>query len=335
MHAETVRVVDEQMQDLGVQMQDLDGLVTRATSRNDEHLSQHATSMAKMADAVTTTFAELSSHVQETIGRAEAFMEEAEADANGMRDSWAPAEAIICQPLADLRECVANSKLQEYVPTGDTPEKVQYKYAMELPRTAPYHVIISALHGQRGGDAGGRQSNSSDGDDFGDELLDTMPSPTKTAALFGSGHTTTVPVIFNDLDASRPSFSRASSQPPLSFPEPSVFSMSLREVNPNLTTGSIMFDPRASTMSVQGARNDDRGAASIEGGSKDSGNGGSRTLSLFRRSTRQHNQPPPAKQAKARGASMAFDGRENVPPAVVSASAFSQSLSRRRSPRLN
>lgn len=348
------------MKDLDVKMQDLDDLVTRATTRNDEHLAEHSTSVSKMAEVVTATFSELSAHAQDTIGRGENFMEEAEADIKGQRSDWEPTQDTLCQPLDDLRSCVSNTALREYVPTGETPEKVQYKYPLDLPRTAPHHALIASLSNKGAAITKTEESDElgvgildDDDDEFQDELLDTMPSPTKPSH---SSDNATVPVIFNDFGAnpsaaeaqSIGTFTRASSQPPSTTSASSLPSlgMSLHEVNPNLnlTTGSIMFDPGASTMSIHADGGKDSSsslgslglvAASIEGtlnagAAKGASHGGHTLPTYRRRSLRQnHGGPPPAKQAKTRTSVMALEGRENVPP-----SAFAQSLSRRRSPRL-
>ena len=181
-----------------------------------------------------------------------------------LREAFDPLDERVVQPLSGLREDVSKAVLREYEPTGETPEKVRYQYRTELPRTEPHEVLIAGL----------------------------TEAPTPSGA---------VPVVFSDPDPSE----QARSPPPPSgldlFRDP--LSMSLREVNPNLTTGSILFDASASTMSLQADN----------------------TLPLFRRSARQ-----PKKQAvKGRGAVVTMEGRENVPPP-----AFSQSLSRRKSPRL-
>ncbi|KAL1910835.1 Kinesin-related motor protein [Sporothrix stenoceras] len=352
-HAETVRVVGEQMKDLDVKMQDLDDLVTRATTRNDDHLAEHTASVSKMTEVVTATFSELSAHAQDTIGRGENFMEEAEADLKGQRSDWEPTQDTLCQPLDDLRSCVSNTTLREYVPTGETPEKVQYKYPLDLPRTAPHHILIASLNNKSGITTKTEESDElgagilGDDDEFQDELLDTMPSPSKPPT---SSDNATVPVIFSDFGATASTaeaqgngtFTRASSQPPSTTSASSIpsLSMSLREVNPNVTTGSIMVDPSASTMSIQADGEKDTSglglvAASIEGAlnagtAKAAAFHGGHTLPTYRRrSLRQNHGPPPAKQAKTRTSVMALEGRENVPP-----SAYSQSLSRRRSPRL-
>ncbi|OAA55302.1 kinesin-II 85 kDa subunit [Niveomyces insectorum RCEF 264] len=343
-HAETVRVVDEQMGDLGVQMQDLDSLVTRAASHSTDHLAQHGASVTEMAEAVTTAFLDLGRHARATCGRVETMAGDAEADVDALRTSLAPVDETLRQPLSDLRACVANTTLREYVPTGDTPEKVQYRYPLELPRTAPHHVLLA--QGRQNGSTNQREDADTDADDVidgVDALDDSLSTPSRAATTTSTTAITidaTVPVIFNDADRSP---RQAASSPP---PPPRLslsahggagagagapLSMSLREVNPNLTTALISFAPSAATTkaaaSNESLSNDDENTANNDNTDH--------TLQPFRRGTRQQQQqqpPPPQKQAKAhRGAAMlAFEGRENVPPA-----AFGNSLSRRRSPRLN
>ena len=331
-NAETVRVVDEQIKDFDVKMQDLDEMVTRAETRNSEQLDQHAASVGKMSSVVTTTFAQLSNHAQETVGRAEVFVEDVEARTNELRDNWEPVDETLCEPLSDLREGITGTSIQEYVSTGQTPEKVQYQYALDLPRTAPRQVLLAALNpaptpaSEVGGadDEIGALVKNEDEEDYSDELLDIMPSPTKRVAL--ESINSTVPVVFSDLEedakteepASRSfTFPRTSSQPPPSLAS-SAFGTSLREVNPN-TTPSFGLGSEVPETIVVGK------AMSTSGIHPPS-----------RRVVRQHGAPPPSKQARTRGASMigmptgAGAERENVP-----LSALSQSLSRRRSPRLN
>ena len=267
-HAETVRVVDEQTKDLDTKMRDLDDFVTRARSENAKHLRHHSKSMKALASTVDASFSNISSHFNETFGRVKELNGDMEWDVEQLRQNLGPLDETVVQPLGSLREEVANTVLREYEPTGETPEKVKYQYRTDLPRTQPHEVLVAGLT--------------------------DAPTPTKP-----------VPVIFNDLDSLKDAHS-----PPLMPPPSSLdvvrhpLSMSLREVNPNLTTGSIMFDPSASTMSLQPDN----------------------TMPLFRKSARQ-----PKKQAmKGRNAAFPMEGLENVPPPV-----FSQSISRRKSPRLN
>lgn len=278
-HAETVRVVDEQIKDLDVQMEALDDFVTRARSENASHHTKHGESVQTLSSTVEGSYGNISTHFKATFDRVKALGGEMDVQTGELQEGIEPLGETLCQPLSNLREEVSSTSLQEYEPTGETPEKVQYQYPTSLPRTQAHEALIADLH-----DA-------------------PSATPTKTA-----------PVVFADLDhpnllksPPRASIASAAAAP---APEKHSFSMSLREVNPNLTTnhttnlttnltGSLMFDPSASTMS---AREDV-------------------TLPLFKRSTRQRG---------AKKLAVAVEGRENVPPGV-----FSQSTSRRRSPRLH
>jgi kinesin family protein 11 len=133
--------------------------------------------------------------------------------------------------------------------------------------------------------------------------------------------TTTVPTIFhdNDLDIV-PALDQeidGDMLPPLApsvsrSPTRSTLGMSLREVNPNVTTGSsIIFDPSASTMSMTvplaGEQDKSRKSRRQTGASKRSRTTGG---------------------ALDGGLGVAADQRENVPPPVTVGG-------KRKSPRLN
>ena len=299
-------MVDEQVKDLGVQMEALDDFVTRARTENAGHHDKHVTSMQGLSSTVEHSYSSISSHFKTTFDRVRTLGEDMDAEAADLlQEGIEPLGETVCQPLANLREEVAATSLQEYQPTGDTPEKAAYHFPTSLPRTALHEVLIADLH--------------------------EAPTPSREVTT----STSAGPVIFADLDhpnllrspaarpsaaAGRASTARASTLslvPAGNTEQRHPLAMSLREVNPNtanLTTGSIMmFDPSASTMSLSGA-----GA----GASSSAGREENLTLPLFKRSTR-------SRGAKKQGMAV-VEGRENVPPGV-----FTQSTSRRKSPRLH
>ncbi|CAM1504498.1 Fc.00g020890.m01.CDS01 [Cosmosporella sp. VM-42] len=277
-HAETVRVVDEQINDLDVQMEALDDFVTRARVENGHHHETHAQSVQVLTHTVEESFGNISSHFKTTFNRVQNLGEEMDLDLNDLQDGLEPLEDQLCQPLSNLREGIAGTALHEYQPTGETPAKVQYHYPTTLPKTQPHDILISKV--------------------------DEPPTPTQ--ARDASDNDTTI--VFADLNPAKLSsptrgVPRASSA---SVPDRNPLSMSLREVNPNLTgnltTGCIGFDPRASTMSMPAEH----------------------TMPLFKRSTR-------ATRSTRKPAPIG-EGRENVMPTPT---IFEQSVSRRKSPRLN
>jgi kinesin family protein 11 len=259
-------------------MEALDDFVTRARSENAVHHERHAETVQGLSDTVEQSFGNISEHFKSTFSRVQDLGDVMKADTVKLQDGLKPLTEQICRPLGELREDICATAIREYEPTGQTPEKVQYHYPTALPRTEAHEVLVSELH-------------------------DAVPTPTRTAA----------PLIFADLDhplqlKSEPREPRTSTVSLMSMTDKHPFSMSLREVNPNLTTnlttGSLLFDPSASTASV----NDN-------------------TVPLFKRSTSRHQQ----RGRKGQGSMVSLEGRENVPPP-----SFSQSLGpRRKSPRLH
>lgn len=276
-HAETVRVVDEQMKDLEVQMTDLDDFVTRARSENAEHHARHTESMAQLSNTAGTSFSNISSHYKDTFSRVQNLGADMESKVGQLQEDLGPLDDGLCQPLSKLRQDIATTDLREYEPTGETPEKVQYQYPTQLPRTASYDALIAGMR---------------DGHD-------TQTPSRPTTSPFKR---TPAPQVFNDFDDSerarsptRPTSSDSATLNPLSS--------SLREMNANLTTSSLMFDPSASTMSVLPPVDEN-------------------TVPIVKKSASRIPH-------KGQNKKMRLDGVENLPP-----NELSQSTQRRKSPRL-
>ncbi|KAK4442471.1 kinesin-like protein bimC, partial [Podospora aff. communis PSN243] len=264
-HAETVRVVDEQMKDLDVQMRDLDDFVSRAKSQNAEHHEQHSGSVRILTNAVDKSFSNIMEHCKEAVARVEGLGEDMEADTKKLQESLEPLEEDLCQPLSNLRDEIKSTILQEYQPTGETPQRLQYQYPTSLPRTKAPEILLS-------------------------DMQDTN-TPTKPP-----------PAVFSDAVAPSPASPSKLSVTSGHSEAKNPMSISLREVNPNLTTGSIMFEPSESIMSLP-AMSDN-------------------TVPATKRTTR-------SRLARKKVVSTVAEGLENVPP-----SAFAQSMSKRKSPRL-
>ncbi|KAK4241842.1 kinesin-like protein bimC [Achaetomium macrosporum] len=211
-HAETVRVVEEQMHDLDVQMQDLDKFVSRAKSHNATLHERHAASVQSLDATVQQSFSNISGHFKETFDRVQNLGEEMDTDAKKLQGALKPLDENICQPLAELRDDIQNTNMREYEPTGETPERVQYQYPTQLPRTGAHENLIAAMR-------------------------DCSPTPCKPST----------PVVLPDINLTP---ARSPTRPSSSDSHDSEggksvlsMSMSLREVNPNLTTGQVLCDP--------------------------------------------------------------------------------------------
>lgn len=266
------------MKDLEVQMTDLDDFVTRARSENAEHHSRHADSMLQLSDTVGTSFLNISSHYEGTLSRVQNLGNEMDVNVEQLQQHLQPLDGTLCQPLNKLRKDIETTNLQEYKPTGETPEKVQYQYPTQLPQTTSHEALIASMHGG--------------------PVAHTPSRPVATP-----GKRTPAPQqVFNDLDdsersrsPSRPTSSDSATLNPLGS--------SLREVNANLTTSSLMFDPSASTMSVLPLVDEN-------------------TMPIVKKHT---SRIPGKGQSKK----LRLDGVENLPP-----NELRESTSRRKSPRL-
>lgn len=262
------------MKDLDVQMTALDDFVTRARSENADHHNQHTISMANLAGTVGTSFSNISSHYKDTFSRVQDLGDDMGASIQQLQDSLEPLDDELVQPLSKLRNDIASTGIRDYERTGETPEKTEYYYPTRLPRTAPHDRLIAGLQG--------------------------APTPSKPANT--PARRTPAAQVFTDFDDSERA--RSPSRPMSSDSSRNPLSESLREVNTNLTTNSLLFDASASTMSVLPLTDEN-------------------TVPIVKKSTSKI----PHKQSNKK---MRLEGVENLPP-----SELSQSARRRKSPRLH
>ncbi|KAK2590020.1 Kinesin-related motor protein [Conoideocrella luteorostrata] len=264
-HAETARVAEEQTGDLDTQMEALDDVVSRAKLDNAGHQKSNSQSLQALSDTVEQSFGNISAHFKTTFERVQNLGDGMELDTKDLRDGLEPLESQLCQPLVNLREGIASTSLQEYNPTGDTPQKTTYHYPTKLPRTQPQDIISSRI--------------------------DEEPT-----SVMADESVVDSSILFPDV---------GHKSSPITTMRQSSASMSLREMNPNvttnLTTGALNFDPRASSMSMPPEH----------------------TMPSFRKPTSRI-----VRGLKKQ--SVLMEGRENMLPVT-----FEQSLSRRKSPRLN
>ncbi|KAM0466893.1 hypothetical protein ACHAPV_000403 [Trichoderma viride] len=219
-HAETVRVVGAQIEDLDVQMEAMDDFVARAKSESGTHHESHVQAFQSLSNTVDQSFGSISAHFKTTFDRVKNLGEGMELDTSDLRDGLEPLTSQICQPLASLREHVGKTALLDYRPTGESPQKAQYQFPTSLPRTEAPDLIFSKT-----------------GEETPDEASTEADDSKNT-------------IVFADLDASE----KMSSPTPSSADSLSDRIARLREVNPNvssnLTTSAINFEPGSSLMSV-------------------------------------------------------------------------------------
>ena len=144
-HEETVRIVDAQMKDMAVQMQALDEFVTRARSQNENHHVSHTSSVQGLVSSVKHFYSDTRDQLRITHGRIQAHGAEMNERTDILKNTLPPLESSIRKPLSDLHNHILNSTLTEYVPSGETPKKVQYQYPKNLPRTDNHEKLLATI----------------------------------------------------------------------------------------------------------------------------------------------------------------------------------------------
>jgi kinesin family protein 11 len=194
------------MKNVGLQMQALDDFVTRARSQNSQHHDIHSKSLHGLLTIVRSSYGNISNHFTSTYERVRDLGIEMSEKTGTLGETLAQVDSTLCKPLAELRSNIAMTTLQEYIPTGETPQKIQYQYPTELPRTESHETLLAALR---------RPKSHS----------------------FSSSPTKTIPVVFNDTPTQSTSdFMLHSAAGHLQTPN-SVFG--LREIDANINAGSL------------------------------------------------------------------------------------------------
>jgi kinesin family member 11 len=209
-HEETIRIVDEQVKDIDTQMQALDDFVARARSENSQHYDTHTQSLRGLSTTIRNSYANISSHFTATYERVKGLGDEMSSKTSTLCEALTPLDMTLCQPLSELRSNISNTILQEYMPTGETPQKVQYQYPMELPRTQAHETLLAALR---------RPAPAN-----------TSASPSKTISVLND------PLI---LIAGDDEPTSTSAQPPIPSLPGAILTGGLREIDANIGAGTL------------------------------------------------------------------------------------------------
>jgi kinesin family protein 11 len=161
------------MKDIGIQMQALDDFVTRARLQNAQHHETHGKSLQSILSTVRGSYGNISNHFTSSYERVRDLGAEMSEKTGTLGETLSQVDSILRQPLVELRSNIAMTTLQEYVPTGETPQKIQYQYPTELPRTEAHETLLADLRRPK-------------------------------AYSFSASPTKTIPVVFNDTPTHRP-----------------------------------------------------------------------------------------------------------------------------------
>jgi kinesin family protein 11 len=137
------------MQHLDAQLLGLDDIVTRIQDHNNTHHEAHSASLGRLAADVQVSYDNIGEHFQNSFTRIEELDSDMMERASGLQDTlpYLDADSDIRQPLSALRAELESDELEEYRVTGETPQRVQYTYPHNLPRTEQHEVLLAKLHG--------------------------------------------------------------------------------------------------------------------------------------------------------------------------------------------
>ncbi|KAB8337202.1 hypothetical protein FH972_021504 [Carpinus fangiana] len=230
-HEETVRIVDEQMRHIDDQLQALDEIVSRVRTQNDRQHESHVESLHELGSTVRQSYSSIGDHMAESSGRSEMFAQDVSQQTATMTDAVEQLPQDVHQPLADLRTDILGVPMVEYRPTGQTPQKVTYQYATDLPRTAAHNVLLKRF----------REPNRSLTEREEGEAMDGL-SPSYAAQSPSKA------VVYTDADStssSSPTMTRSSStQRPQSSSGNSLRELSVNLVNGSATVEVLMHPPQ-------------------------------------------------------------------------------------------
>lgn len=133
------------MKDIEIQMRALDDFVTRARLQNAQHHDSHTASLQSLSGTVKSSYSNIGSHFTSTYERIRNLGDEMFTKTATLQESLAPLDSVLKEPLTTLRENIASTTFREYTPTGQTPQKVQYTYPTNLPRTEPHEALLAAM----------------------------------------------------------------------------------------------------------------------------------------------------------------------------------------------
>jgi kinesin family member 11 len=146
-HNETVRIVDAQLGEMAVQMAALDEFVTRAREQNGRHHDSHCESLKDLSTNLRQTFGNMDDKLQATSARMQNHSAVWRGDIGSLDESLLPFSRSIQDPLAGLMANFSSNPLIEYVATGQTPQKKDWTYPTDLPRTASQESLLARLRG--------------------------------------------------------------------------------------------------------------------------------------------------------------------------------------------
>ncbi|ETI28940.1 hypothetical protein G647_01392 [Cladophialophora carrionii CBS 160.54] len=146
-HEETVKIVEAQVAQVATSMAALDEFVTRARTQNDSH---HADRLQKLSTVVSRAqdgYTSLEKDSHESKAALESFVEGQKQQKMDLDILIGSLSEETRESLLELKRELSDSSLAEYTSTGQTPQKRDWNYPTELPRTENHDTIIARVRG--------------------------------------------------------------------------------------------------------------------------------------------------------------------------------------------
>ncbi|KAF3924673.1 Kinesin-1 [Arthrobotrys entomopaga] len=143
-HAETIQLVNAQMNSVAVNMQTLDEFVTRAREQNERHHRLRVTSLDTVAEQVKTSASGVRYNIDDIKQAVEDVNSDVLASNLKAKNALDPFKVHGSRLLSGLRGQVEMAVYRDYVPTQTTPRKREYPFSTDIPKTAPREQILAA-----------------------------------------------------------------------------------------------------------------------------------------------------------------------------------------------
>lgn len=146
-HANTVQIVEAQMEQMDTQLHSLDDIMTRVREQNDAHHAAHMSSLGALSSTVQSSYSSIGDHLSTSFDRVQSLETDMSAQTATLKETLPTLgeDSIIRAPLQELRGAIGAQNLLEYNPTGETPQRVNYVVPEKLPRTEAAESLLSRL----------------------------------------------------------------------------------------------------------------------------------------------------------------------------------------------
>jgi kinesin family member 11 len=146
-HGKTALAAEAQVQHLDTNMAALNTLVDRIQEHNDTmHVSQEQ-SFTVLATKVKESYINIGGAFTDSFDRVQGLCSDASKNISQLGESLPhlDEDSHIRKQLAGLRERVGQDKLEEYIHTGETPTRREYRYPTLMPRTSDRATLIEHM----------------------------------------------------------------------------------------------------------------------------------------------------------------------------------------------